>query len=207
MSKKRGLSRDEKKDTIMAIFRETKEPFAIQDMEKVASKRGVVLQTVKDIVIELVSDGEVNSDKIGVTTFYWAFPSEAINKRKKDVEKYTEEIVSLKRRRSELNEELGPLKEGREETPERAEKIRRLDGLKGDIGQMKEELRQLAENDPAIVDAMELDVKAATEAANRWTDNIFTLRKWAMDKHNMEKASFNTQFQIPPDLDYYEAPL
>jgi len=35
---------------------------------------------VKDVVQELVADGEVLSDKIGVTTFYWSFPSEAINK-------------------------------------------------------------------------------------------------------------------------------
>lgn len=41
MSKKRGLSRDEKKETIIGIFRETKEPYAIQDMEKVAAKKGV----------------------------------------------------------------------------------------------------------------------------------------------------------------------
>lgn len=39
-----------------------------------------MLQTVKDIVLELVADGDVLSDKIGVTTFYWSFPSEAVNK-------------------------------------------------------------------------------------------------------------------------------
>lgn len=39
-----------------------------------------VLQTVKDIVLELVDDNDVLSDKIGVTTFYWSFPSEAVNK-------------------------------------------------------------------------------------------------------------------------------
>lgn len=47
-SKKRGLSRDEKKDTIITIFRETKEPYAMPDMEKAASKRGVGTRSVLD---------------------------------------------------------------------------------------------------------------------------------------------------------------
>lgn len=83
---------------------------------------------MKDIVLELVSDNDVMSDKIGVTTFYWSFPSEAVNKvalrrlfshflqRKKDIEKYSEEVKSLKRRREELEEDYPNLKQGREET-------------------------------------------------------------------------------------------
>lgn len=31
-------------------------------------------------MLELVADGDVLADKIGVTTFYWSFPSEAVNK-------------------------------------------------------------------------------------------------------------------------------
>jgi len=204
MSKKRGLSRDEKKDTILSIFRESKEPYAIQDIEKVASKRGVVLQTVKDIVLELVDDGDVLSDKIGVTTFYWSFPSEAVNKRKKDIEKYTEESKMLMRRREELEADLPDLQKGREQTPERAEKLARLETVRSEIGKMREELRQFAENDPAVVDAMEVDIKAATDAANRWTDNIFSLRSWAVGAMNVDKATFDQNFGLPGDFDYYE---
>lgn len=89
---RRGLSREEKKVIILDILRGTLEPYAIQELEKKASKRGVgiqipfplylipVLQTVKDIVLELEADGDITADKIGVTTFYWSFPSDACEK-------------------------------------------------------------------------------------------------------------------------------
>lgn len=38
-----------------------------------------VVQTVKEIVQELADDGELLFDKIGVTTFYWSFPSQVAN--------------------------------------------------------------------------------------------------------------------------------
>ena len=36
--------REPEQDTIISIFRESKEPYAIQDIEKVAAKRGVGAQ-------------------------------------------------------------------------------------------------------------------------------------------------------------------
>lgn len=36
-----------------------------------------VLQTVKDIVQSLVDDGLVDTDKVGSSVFFWAFPSKA----------------------------------------------------------------------------------------------------------------------------------
>lgn len=33
--------------------------------------------TVKDVLMSLVFDGLVDSDKIGTSTYFWAFPSKA----------------------------------------------------------------------------------------------------------------------------------
>lgn len=33
--------------------------------------------TVKDVLTSLVSDGLVDSDKIGTSVYFWAFPSKA----------------------------------------------------------------------------------------------------------------------------------
>ena len=39
----------------------------------------VALQSVKDVLQSLVDDGMVNSDRIGTSNYFWAFPSEAFN--------------------------------------------------------------------------------------------------------------------------------
>lgn len=40
------------------------------------------------------------------------------------------------------------------------------------------------------------------EAANRWTDNVYTLRSWCVKKFNVDQNELNKQFEIPEDLDY-----
>lgn len=50
--------------------------FPLKDVESISSKeKGVVLQTVKDVLKGLVDDGLVDSDKIGTSIYFWAFPS------------------------------------------------------------------------------------------------------------------------------------
>ena len=75
MSKRRGLSVDDKRTVIMKLYHDYKEPFNLKEVETKASKNGVVLQTVKDMNQSLVDDFMVYSDKIGAANFFWAFPS------------------------------------------------------------------------------------------------------------------------------------
>ena len=81
---KRGLSREGKRDIILNLLRESKEPYTIPEIENKASQLGVVRQTVKEITIELANDGLCENDKIGTTTYYWSFPSAAFNKVRPD---------------------------------------------------------------------------------------------------------------------------
>lgn len=50
MSKRKGLSADEKRKVILDIYHCQKEPFNLKEIEKLASKRGVVLQTVRSTI-------------------------------------------------------------------------------------------------------------------------------------------------------------
>lgn len=73
MSKR--VSLDEKRARMLQIFYEKKEFFTLKDIEKIASKeKGIVVQTVKDVLQALVDDGFVHTDKIGSTIYYWTFP-------------------------------------------------------------------------------------------------------------------------------------
>jgi hypothetical protein len=72
----RGLSADEKAAKILEIFAETKDCFMLKEIEKIASKeKGVVLQSVKDILEQLVGDSLVQCEKMGTQNVYWNFPS------------------------------------------------------------------------------------------------------------------------------------
>lgn len=68
-------------------------------MEKIAPKeKGIIAQSVKDVVQSLVDDGEIDTDKIGSSVYFWAFPSKARMAKKHKLEKLSEEVeVSAKR--------------------------------------------------------------------------------------------------------------
>jgi hypothetical protein len=51
---------------------------------------------------------------------------------------------------------------------------------------------------------LEKEVNVAKEAANRWTDNIFTLQSYCSNNYNIARSDFYTQFGLPEDLDYVE---
>jgi hypothetical protein len=49
--------------------------FSSQELEKIAPKeKGITEQSVKDVVQSLVDDGLVDTDKIGTSVYFWAFP-------------------------------------------------------------------------------------------------------------------------------------
>lgn len=46
--------------------------------------------------------------------------------------------------------------------------------------------------------------KAARDAANRWTDNIFAVKSWCKNKFNIEESTLDKQFGIPAEFEYLE---
>lgn len=60
------------------FFMEKKDFFQLKDLEKMLPKeKGIVQQTVKDVLQSLVSDRLVNCEKIGTSNYFWSFPSTA----------------------------------------------------------------------------------------------------------------------------------
>lgn len=47
----------------------------LKELEKWGPKKGIVLQTVKDVNQSLIDDNLVETDKIGAGAFFWALPS------------------------------------------------------------------------------------------------------------------------------------
>lgn len=86
MSKRKGLSVEEKRQRMLELFYEKKDVFQLKELEKVCPKeKGIVSQSVKEVLQSLVDDSLVDTDKIGTSVYYWAFPSKAVNIRKSKI--------------------------------------------------------------------------------------------------------------------------
>jgi hypothetical protein len=107
MSKKRGLSIEDKRKGMMEIFYEKKDFFQLKELEKIAPKeKGIVQGTVKDVIQGLVDDGMVDTDKIGTSVYFWAFPSKAANTKKQKLVQLETRQEEVKKMRMELEKKL-----------------------------------------------------------------------------------------------------
>ncbi|KAM9749855.1 meiotic nuclear division protein 1 homolog isoform 2-T2 [Dama dama] len=180
MSKKKGLSAEEKRTRMMEIFFETKDVFQLKDMEKIAPKeKGITAMSVKEVLQSLVDDGMVDCERIGTSNYYWAFPSKALHARKRKLE-----VLDSQEERTMLAKELSSLRDQRE--------------------QLKAEVEKYRECDPQVVEEIRQANQVAKEAANRWTDNIFAIKSWAKRKFGFEENKIDKNFGIPEDFDYID---
>ncbi|CAJ1429945.1 unnamed protein product [Effrenium voratum] len=87
MSKRKGLSFDEKKSTLLSAMQAEAAFFTLKELETLGKSKGVIPQAVKEVVESLVADDEVQSDKVGSQILFWALPSQRTatlqNKRQK----------------------------------------------------------------------------------------------------------------------------
>ncbi|XP_063900290.1 meiotic nuclear division protein 1 homolog [Zophobas morio] len=164
----KGLSFEEKRKRLLDCFHNSKSVFNIKEVEKMGSQKGIVINTVKDVLQSLLDDDLVETERVGTSNYYWSFPGKVFKKEARIV--LEEKIKNLETKISELKKEY---------------EIYRM-------------------NDPETLQEKGRQAKVAQDAANRWTDNIFCLRKWAKEKFNVEEQSINTHFNIPADLDYIE---
>ncbi|KAL9440791.1 hypothetical protein AB3S75_019459 [Citrus x aurantiifolia] len=207
MSKKRGLSLEEKRGKILEIFYESQDFYLLKELEKLGPKKGVITQSVKDVVQSLVDDDLVLKDKIGTSVYFWSLPSCAGNQLRNVYRKLESDLQSSKKRHTELVEQCNALKKGREESDEREEALEELKAIELKHNELKDEMGQYADNDPAAFKAMKNAIEVAHAAANRWTDNIFTLQQWCSNNFPQAKEELEQMYKdvgIPEDFDYLE---
>ncbi|CAL9109462.1 unnamed protein product [Musa textilis] len=207
MSKKRGLSLDEKREQMLQIFYESQDFFLLKELEKLGPKKGVISQSVKDVVQSLVDDDLVLKDKIGTSVYFWSLPSCAGNQLRNTRSKLDSDLSSSRKRFAELIEQRDNLKKGREESDEREVAVEELKAVELQHNKLKEELACYVDNDPAAVEQMKVAIEVAHSAANRWTDNIFTLQQWCSTNFPQAKEQLDHLYKevgITDDLEYLQ---
>ncbi|XP_037114911.1 meiotic nuclear division protein 1 homolog [Syngnathus acus] len=205
MSKKKGLSFEEKRSRMMEIFFETKDVFQLKDIEKIAPKtKGIQAMTVKDVLKSLVDDNMVDCERIGTSNYYWAFPSKALHARELKLEELDKQVSEAKQRQTSLQDAIGKAKEGRQDTKERSTMLKELQALKDERAQLQTELDKYEECDPQVVEQMRKSNVVAKEAVSRWTDNVFAIKSWIKKKFTFDDSRIDQAFGIPEDFDYLD---
>ncbi|XP_071722368.1 meiotic nuclear division protein 1 homolog [Rutidosis leptorrhynchoides] len=193
---------------MLQIFYDSQDFFLLKELEKSGPKKGVISQSVKDVIQTLVDDDLVLKDKIGTSVYFWSLPSTAGNQLRTAHQKLESDLKSSKKRLVELADQCNALKKGREESDEREEALEELKAIELKYKELKDEMGQFADNDPATFEAMKNAIDVAHAAANRWTDNIFTLRQWCSNNFPQAKEQLEHVYKeagITDDFDYLES--
>ncbi len=81
---KKGVSYEEKRKRMLEIFYSEVAPssaqkvmFNLKELEKLGQKKGVIPQSIQDVIKSLIGDGLVETEKIGSGVYFWALPSKA----------------------------------------------------------------------------------------------------------------------------------
>uniref|UniRef100_A0A0A9XLK5 Meiotic nuclear division protein 1 homolog n=1 Tax=Lygus hesperus TaxID=30085 RepID=A0A0A9XLK5_LYGHE len=205
MSKRKGVSAEEKRIRMLQLFHEKKDFFQLKELEKIAPKeKGIVVQSVKEIVQNLVDDNLVRSEKIGTSVYFWSFPSDAKHAKKLKLAELGKNIGATKSKLEKSLKSISQLEAGREDNEEREKLLEQNDKLSKERDRLQIEIKKYCGHDPEVYRKKENEIEIAKEAANRWTDNIFSVKSWCKNKFNVEDSILDKQFGIPSELDYVD---
>ena len=85
---------------------------------------------------------------------------------------------------------------------ERAAKLAELEALQAEKARVASELRAYADSDPEAYAALKAKIVGAKKAADRWTDNVFTLKGHLVNKFGKEPREVDTLMGLKDDFDY-----
>lgn len=218
---------EEKADRVEQWFTTHHHPYLLKELVNLIPKAtGVIPQSIEEVLELLISEGRVTCDKLGVSNLYWKFvPSAAaasggqmssraaarvVNFESVAASFQTPEVILDKL--TELEESARSLdarihaREADVETPEEMETTDdRVKSIRADISSALDACAEYADRDPLVAEQLRESTRAATEAANRWTENVFLLEQFVtrrMAHIGMNGKAFRTAFGVPDELDF-----
>ncbi|KAJ1305757.1 hypothetical protein OPQ81_010487 [Rhizoctonia solani] len=172
----RGLSAEEKRVKLVELFHETRDFYQLKELEKLAPKmKGIVSQSVKEVLQSLVDDNLVQMDKIGSSNFFWSFPSARGVYLTNHLTTAKEELVALESKLSSLTKEIENETAQRVDTEDRRASLAQLVQNRATLSELESKMAQHGLADPIFLERKRRAVVLAREAACRWTDNYGVL--------------------------------
>jgi DNA-binding PadR family transcriptional regulator len=183
MKKTKGLSFEDKRKKMLEIFKEDPSFFHLKDIEKLGVKKGIIYQSIKDVLDSIVNDNLVETDKIGSSNFYWALPSKMYQMKKNNLNRNKEIIENLEKENESLKIKIKEAKATRKETDERKDKLDELEELTRKIEDYQKKLNVFKKNDPERYKSVLADTKQLINLNELWKDNIYSIHQWIRSKN------------------------
>lgn len=145
--------------------------------------------SVADVNQSLIDDGLVSKEKISGTNYCWSFPGKADRLAQIQHQNTVQEVERLETILAQATAELADAKRGRQDDDDgnRAAKLARLAQLTKEKTALQTEYDRLKENDPQALADLEKELELVTQAAHRWTDNVFNCYTYLVKKRGMDK--------------------
>ncbi|KAM7354226.1 meiotic nuclear division protein 1 homolog isoform 1-T3 [Cochliomyia hominivorax] len=206
MSKKKPLSAEEKQINLLELFHESNDVYQLKDLERLApQEKGIVMQSVKATLQELVDNGLVQSAKISGSLYYWSFPSENLQQLQRQLNEVESKTAKVQQKIEETQTKLKMHVDASEDLSAIEVITREISVLKEEKSNLDKEMKKYEhEVEYEEVKAKENDTKKLLEAANRWTDNVFMIKTWCKRKFDKQEREINKAFGIPDELDYVD---
>ena len=205
---------------LYSIYHKTHQVYTEKEILALAAKAGMASGSIPDVHQSLVDDGLVEKEKIGGSNYFWSFRSKKDYVAQKTHQATLDAIQDLKTKVEEASAQLADAKRGREddcdddELPQllqgaqagggkarRAIKLQRVADLARRKIVLEAELEALKENDPSALADLEKELQLVTQAAHRWTDNIFECKSYLVKKRGIDKKQANKMLGITDNFD------
>ena len=85
---------------------------------------------------------------------------------------------------------------------DRAAKMAEMEALKGEKEALAKQLQAFADSDPDAYKALVAKVAGAKAGADRWTDNVWTLKAHIINKFGKEPREVDKMLSIGDNFDY-----
>ncbi|KAJ3562976.1 hypothetical protein NP233_g9237 [Leucocoprinus birnbaumii] len=216
----RGLSAEEKRTKLLEIFHESRDFYQaswpsiasrtahewgkkLKELEKLGPKlKGIVSQSVKDVLQSLVDDGLVQGDKIGSSNFFWSFPSQKGANVRARLCKAQDAALNTRNQLEDMQASIAGEKNVRKETVERAQALQKYAELREESARLVKELDSYGDADPAKYEESKRAVVLAKEAALRWTGNNYSiLLTYFCRERGIDPEEIRRHFGVPEDYE------
>ncbi|KAJ5070261.1 meiotic nuclear division protein [Anaeramoeba ignava] len=192
MSKRGRVTAEEKRQKLLNFYRQSKTAFSSKEVENQVSKAVSISGPIlKETNQYLIDENLIDTEKIGLSNFYWSFPSK-IQQNKINLKKQLDKkLKQAKQSNEEYKTKIEELRPGREETEERHlidEEISNLEEKVNELNVLVEKFRSL---NPEVVFAMKKEAEIAKDAANRWTDNIYEVQSYVNKTFGIKSSDFS----------------
>jgi hypothetical protein len=201
MSKRKGVSAQEKRDRLLTMLRDSKRPWSTKEVEKSAKSLGFHAMAMPDVLNSLLDDSLVEKEKIGSANYVWSFPSDAYKRAKLKHDTYTSEVEALTAELTENEEKKRELEEGREETTEYVQMYEELKTKKQELGELEKAAVANSANDPEALGKLSNLVEQMRQNINRVTENTFELFTYLTKKKGFDRTMVKDFLKMSDSFD------